>query len=219
MLSRALLVLLVILNLGVAAWWIARPVPSPGAGPVQPDGVARLRLASEVPADARPPPPPEPVLCLRVGPYTADMDIAASRARLAEVASAVRETVERGEAPTRWRVMLPPDAGAAPEDRIARLASAGFDDVQPVQTGEEAGSIALGLFSGEVAARAHRDRIQASGFPAQLHADGGETRWLLVAFDAAQAVDVDASALRARASALRAVEVPCGPTGGGRSAP
>lgn len=47
MLIRALIVLLVVLNLGVAGWWISRPAAQPPAPPQQPQGVARLQLASE----------------------------------------------------------------------------------------------------------------------------------------------------------------------------
>ena len=44
---RALIVLLVVLNLGVAAWWVSRPEPLPPPPPVQPAGVTKLKLLSE----------------------------------------------------------------------------------------------------------------------------------------------------------------------------
>ncbi|MET4729277.1 hypothetical protein ABIE09_003090 [Lysobacter enzymogenes] len=47
MLVRALIVLLTALNLGVAAWWIARPAPPPPAEEKLPLGVARLQLLDE----------------------------------------------------------------------------------------------------------------------------------------------------------------------------
>lgn len=51
MLTRALIVLLVVLNLGVAAWWIWRPEPAARAVDDDlPTGIARLRLLQE--ADA-----------------------------------------------------------------------------------------------------------------------------------------------------------------------
>ncbi|MGH8025474.1 MAG: SPOR domain-containing protein, partial [Pseudoxanthomonas sp.] len=66
MLIRALIVLLIVLNVGVAAWWISRPEALPPALPAQPAGVARLQLLSEsgktaaalppAPAPAVPPP-------------------------------------------------------------------------------------------------------------------------------------------------------------------
>ncbi|HEY4531081.1 MAG TPA: SPOR domain-containing protein [Luteimonas sp.] len=44
---RALLVLLVMLNFGVATWWLLRPGPLPPRPWVQPEGVATLRLLGE----------------------------------------------------------------------------------------------------------------------------------------------------------------------------
>ncbi|MGY0652089.1 SPOR domain-containing protein [Luteimonas sp. A537] len=49
---RALLVLLVMLNFGVATWWLLRPGPSAPAPWVQPDAVPRLLLLGE-PAQAQ----------------------------------------------------------------------------------------------------------------------------------------------------------------------
>lgn len=49
MLTRALIVVLVVLNLGVAAWWIWRPEPSARADEDDlPTGIAQLRLLQEV---------------------------------------------------------------------------------------------------------------------------------------------------------------------------
>jgi hypothetical protein len=47
MLIRALLILLIVLNLGVAIWWVARDDDAGEAPIVQPEGVTRLRLLSE----------------------------------------------------------------------------------------------------------------------------------------------------------------------------
>lgn len=62
MLTRALIVLLVVLNLGVAAWWIWRPEPAARALEDDlPTGIARLRLLQEAetgPAGARRVEPP-----------------------------------------------------------------------------------------------------------------------------------------------------------------
>ncbi len=59
MLVRALLVVLTILNLGVAVWWAMQP-PTPPAVPMPavPAGVATLQLVNETPAPAAAPTPP-----------------------------------------------------------------------------------------------------------------------------------------------------------------
>ncbi len=69
MTMRGLIVLLAVLNLGVAAWWLFRPEAAPVASEDAPSGIARLQLAGErvatapasAPASAaRPVQPPTP---------------------------------------------------------------------------------------------------------------------------------------------------------------
>lgn len=58
MLVRALLVVLTILNLGVAAWWAMQPPTPPSVPmPAVPAGVATLQLVNEAPAPAAAPTP------------------------------------------------------------------------------------------------------------------------------------------------------------------
>src|SRR5690606_41837747 len=57
--ARALLVLLVMLNLGVGLWWLLRPDPVPSPPWVPPAGVPRLQLLGEAgPARPLPVDPP-----------------------------------------------------------------------------------------------------------------------------------------------------------------
>ena len=57
---RALIVLLAMLNLGVAAWWLLRPDAPLVAVEDAPSGIARLQLVSERPANVRPAPAAAP---------------------------------------------------------------------------------------------------------------------------------------------------------------
>ncbi|NYI20599.1 hypothetical protein FHR53_003584 [Xanthomonas arboricola] len=85
---RALIVVLLILNAGVASWWAVQPPPAPPAAPPQPAGVARLdvlppRAAAAMPraqetaaaaADVPPaaaPVPPQTVATAAVAPASA----------------------------------------------------------------------------------------------------------------------------------------------------
>lgn len=54
MLIRALIVLLVVLNLGVAVWWLTRSAAPPVAMVAEPEGIARLQLLSEAMPTASP---------------------------------------------------------------------------------------------------------------------------------------------------------------------
>jgi len=84
MLARALVVLLLVLNLGVAAWWTLRAPPAAAPDFVPPADVARLQLVSETKKAANAPAP-------RVAPTTAPAApaIAPPAAPSTPVASAV----------------------------------------------------------------------------------------------------------------------------------
>jgi hypothetical protein len=210
MLPRALLVLLVVLNLGVAAWWLARPAATRPPLPAVPEGVPRLQLVGE--AGQAPPAPvtAAPAVCLRLGPYADPADLQRARLHLQSLAIDATVVREAREAAARWRVMLPPPAGEEDAGALAqRIAAAGFDDAHVVEQGMEAGSIALGVFTGDAAARTRRDALRAAGFDARLYPDGGDAQWLLVSLDPAQAQDLDERHLRAGLGALRAEPVPC----------
>ena len=140
MLIRALIVLLVALNLGTAAWWLSRPAavaaPASPVSEAEP-GVPQLALWQEtVPAAAAaltpaaatvPPPAPaapaqapavEPAAaatapalqCLALGPFA---DEAAARAAQARVSARLRRTALRsqpGRSASGYSVSLPPAA-------------------------------------------------------------------------------------------------------------
>lgn len=222
---RASLVLLVVLNLGVALWWALRSDAPPAPAEEAPSGIARLQLLSErperrtastqppvtAPADATTlgtttPPPPAPVLperCYSAGPFADTAALDAARAGLAPMASRLRSREIRENGGRGWRVYLTAASDRAAADANAqRLRAAGFTDLVVVADGAEANSVALGRFSTEARARAHAGALQAAGFAAKAEALG-ETRsryWLdLVAgpgFDANQARRAAAGALR-----------------------
>ena len=89
MFLRALIVLLVVVNLGVAAWWATRappPTPMPAG---QPAGVPRLQLLREAPprpVRSVPAPvvatPVVPTQCHRFGPYASPAALRRAYARV-----------------------------------------------------------------------------------------------------------------------------------------
>lgn len=210
MFPRALLLLLVVLNLGVAAWWLARPAATPPSLPAAPEGVPRLQLVGESGQAVPAPVTVAPAVCLRLGPYGDPAELQRARLHLQSLAIDATVVREVREPAARWRVMLPPPAGEEDAEALAqRIAAAGFGELQVVEQGMEAGSIALGVFTRDAAARTHRDALRAAGFDARLYPDGGDAQWLLVSLDAAQAQDLDERHLRAELGALRAQPVPC----------
>lgn len=201
MFARALFVLLLVLNVGVAAWWATRAPPSAPEAVNPPVGVARLQLAGEVPgstAAAVMPatlaaPAPElrasiaPVAaartatrqCFSFGPFTNDQAAVAAQARLQPLTQSIVVREQRRGSGRGWRVMLAPLPSAEQAAATAqRIAAAGFSDYFVVRDGDEANAIALGRYGNEAAARRRADALIAAGFSARAEPLGGTITWL-----------------------------------------
>ncbi|WP_119717173.1 SPOR domain-containing protein [Cognatilysobacter tabacisoli] len=195
--NRALIVLLLVLNVGVAAWWATRVPPPAPAAPAAPIGVARLQLVGE-PGAAPPVPsaaPASPIApaaasvstgstgatpapdatgaaasrCYRYGPFADAAAAAAARARLQPLVQRARASVEpTAAAGSGWRVVLPPLPSLVDAQATAqRLAQEGFDDFLIVREGSEANAIALGRYGREDAARRRAQSLVDAGFAAR----------------------------------------------------
>ena len=202
---RALIVVLVALNLGVAAWWLTRPSTAPRPLPASDKGGVALVLLPAQVATASPATAsgnggvgpqaagPAPATCLSVGPFP---DRGAAEVAQAGLGTLLREAEIREEpgAASGYRVLLPPAASRAEAQATAdRIAAAGFQDFLLLNQGEDANGIALGAYRGRETAERRVAALRAAGFPAQLRAQGaaGPSRWWL---DGASA---DADAVRA----------------------
>jgi hypothetical protein len=210
MLLRALIVLLVVLNLGVAVWWASGPSPSATIAASSPPQAPILHLVSEV--RSVPPPVPQPLSssapkptpavtprqCFAIGPFTSAATLDAVRAAIAPQVAELHTRQVAGDR-RGWRVWLPPladhDSAIA---MAARIDAAGFKDYYVVPAGSEGNSIALGRFGNEQAARRQQAALQAAGFAAQAGAVGGSSQWLDVAGTA-----LDQAALRRVIGAAR----------------
>lgn len=221
MLIRALIVLLLVLNLGVALWWVSRPSTASSTAPAgSTPGVARLQLLSETDAD-RPTPAPTaaaPVVsqCVAFGPF-------ADAAQASQAQSALRAQVlqlqprrEYAGTPRSWKVLLPPAASMDEAEAAAqRVADAGFKDYFLVRQGEDARSVALGLYRSESTARERIVTLAAAGFEAEMEPVGAgpAEHWL----DVGAADDFDPAAAQARVAAARVESIDCerfGPAAG-----
>lgn len=214
MLPRALIVLLLVLNLGVATWWAMRQPPPPPM-PAPPPGVARLQLLSEAPpqAMARPASAPPamatpaatgkasaPMQCFSFGPYADAATVAAARARLQPLAVRIATRGQSAAATRGWRVQMPPLASPEAAQAMAqRITAAGFSDFLVVHDGAEANAIALGRYGGEDSARRRAAALVAAGFEARVEplADAQAMTWL----DVVAAAGFDAAAAQTAAAA------------------
>ena len=202
MLPRALLVLLAVMNIAVALWWVAQSTaPVTASVADTPVGVPELRLLGE----AAPAPPSEPVRCYRFGPYSDPATLAAAQGVAGDLAPRVDAVTVPGPAPDTWRVAAPPPPDGDSAALATRIVAAGFDDTMIVAEGPEAGSIALGRFSTPEAAERRQAALREGGFDAQVHPVGGNSDWLRLPLPGEPAL-LD---LRAALGALQAQPVAC----------
>lgn len=218
MLIRALIVVLLMLNLGVATWWLTRPAPEAVAASDLPHmpGVPRLQLAHEqeiaaAGADAADPIAAAPTAavghCASYGPFASAEAAVVAQQRIRPLAVRVRPRTEVAGPHRGWKVWLPPYASLEEVEGVAaRVAAAGFNDRFVVREGRDANSLALGRFAAESAARQHAARLVAAGFPARAEpvGTGPVGHWLDVAASADKAARV-----RSLAAAPEVRELDC----------
>ncbi|KGQ17858.1 Sporulation domain protein [Lysobacter dokdonensis DS-58] len=206
MMQRALIVFLVVINVGVAAWWASRSPRNQGAPIEAPAGVPRLQLLAEAPQRARPQTPapstslataaiPADARCVSFGPFDNPALLRRAHERLQpQVLRANVRNVVVG-APRGWRVIAPPLATQEAAQALAdRMTAAGLDDLIVMPTGVDRNGIALGRFGSEESARRRLAQVQAAGFDQAKVEPVGDVRtqgWIDVAatnaFDAALA--------------------------------
>lgn len=219
MLIRFLIVVLAVLNLGAALWWLTPRAPAAIEAPASEPGVATLEL---LPPEAAPPPSPSgpvadaPVVaqrpaaetaatpapepaapaaaCFSLGPFN---DEAQARGALETLGRELARSRlrEAGTTPARsYRVLIPPAASREEAQATARrIGEAGFDDYFVMGQGEEANAVALGQYRSREGAERRQQELAAAGFPAQLVPSGGEgeVRWWLDAQAATGAKPAD----------------------------
>lgn len=188
MLIRTLIVLLVVLNLGAAAWWLTGPAPSSVPAPALPAGVARLQLVDETMPPATPASPAAAApsatftTCVSLGPYTSQA--AAAQAQASTSGQLVRPRLREAPAVSAsgYQVVIPPAASLEDAQAVAaRIGAAGFDDFLVVRQGDQANGIALGRYRSREAAERRLTQMQSAGFGAQLQPVGraGPSLWWL----------------------------------------
>lgn len=215
MLTRALIVLLLVLNLGVAAWWMTRAPPAPPASFEPAPGVARLQLPGETGSSTTPAPQrrAEAVAvsqCVSLGPFVDAQTAERARTQLQPYALSIDTRREYAGTADSWRVFMPPLASLDQAEAAAqRVVAAGFSDYYVVREGDDAGSVALGLYSDEATARARVATLAAAGFAARAEPIGAgpATYWLDVVAGGA----LEAQRAQALTGATQRHELDCAP--------
>ena len=184
MLTRALIVVLVILNLGVALWWLLRgePVSAPPASPV---GVAQLEVlpATQAPAAAATP--------LNAAPALQDVTPAAAPA------APPQATTDVADAPAPTAVASAPAPAPAPV-AAAPAPAAAPAAVTATPTPTPAHCVSLGPFADRAAAQAAQSRAGGALRGARLRevAEAGATRYRVLLPPAASREEAQATVKR-----------------------
>lgn len=238
MLARALIVLLLILNLGVALWWVGREPPPPESAPQHAAGVELLELltapvadataapppaptpvATVVPADPQPAPPPSApapgaaqsaAVCRSLGPFDA-AGAARAEAQLRPRVRTLSVRQTQGETGRGWRVLMRGQPGReAASATAARLAAAGFRDYYLMPVADDGTvAIALGRYSSESAARRHQQALATAGFPAVAE-PLGEPGATRYWLDVAVGAEAELAGLQRASGAARSEARACG---------
>ena len=188
MLARALLLSLLLMNLGVATWWWLRPAPAPALAPATDEGIAPLRLLSEVEAERAPVDtpelvgPPEPSggdpnqRCLRIGPFLTQADLRRAMNALTPAVDRIQFSETRVLTNRGFWVFLPAQGTREAALATARdLSAKGLRDYYVVTAGDRENTISLGLYRDQVNAEARRNEVQTLGFAPQLQERQDET--------------------------------------------
>jgi len=185
MFSRALIAVLLVMNLGVAAWWwmnpqAAEPVPPPRES----GGASGLRLLSEIesgqaaqddpaqpPAEAEisempaPTPEAEQLACLEIGPFLTQSDLRRAMTAFTPSAERIQFRETRAIAARGWWVFLPAQGSRDKALAIAReLSAKGLRDYYVVTAGERENTVSLGLFRDKANAEQRHAEVRAAGF-------------------------------------------------------
>jgi len=187
MLTRALIVVLVILNLGVALWWLLRgePVSAPPASPV---GVAQLEV---LPATQAPPAAATP---LNAAPALQDVTPAAAPVAPPQATAAAPATA-LADAPAPTAVAsapAPAPVAAVPAPAAAPAA------VTATPTPTPAHCVSLGPFADRAAAQAAQSRAGGALRGSRLRevVDAGATRYRVLLPPAASREEAQATVKR-----------------------
>ena len=181
MLLRALIVLLLCMNLGVAVWWAAHREPALPVLPATEAGIPSLTLLSETerlppPADAAelsaaPEAPGPASACLSLGPFSTPADLRKAMNTLMPQVENIQFREVAAVSLRGYRVFLPAAGSRAQALETARALSAkGISDYYVVTAGDQQDTISLGIFRDLENATKRREEVAALGYNPTIEA-------------------------------------------------
>jgi hypothetical protein len=180
MLLRALILLLLCMNLGVAVWWAAHREPAVPKLAATDPGVASLTLLSEserqpVADSAELSSDPEPLnpnaACLSLGPFATPADLRRAMNALLPQVERIQYRDVPAVAVRGYRVYLPAAGNRAEALATARaLSNSGIADYYVVTAGDQQNTVSLGIFHDLVNANKRHDAVAALGYNPSVEA-------------------------------------------------
>lgn len=217
MLPRALVLLLVVMNLGALAWWGLHASAQPAAAANAP-GTPSLVLLSESEMAHRkgsseelttaPESTAATPRCQAIGPFASPADVRRATDTLAPLVGRIQQRETTGTAATGYRVFVAALASRDAALEAARqLAAKGMNDYYVVTSGDQENTISLGLFQDLTNATKRRDDVRKLGFDARLEPKVGQVQqfWL----DVTVAPDFDWKAHMTGFTGIDAKDMPC----------
>jgi hypothetical protein len=176
---RAILLLLVCMNLGVASWWLMHHEAPRKQLPANERGVATLKLLSETETppsaqavdelNAAPDPLDAARFCLSLGPFQTPADLRHAMNLLMPLVSRIQFRELPATAIRGYRVFLPAAGSREQALKTARaLAAQGITDYYVVTAGDQQDTVSLGVFRDLANAKQRHDQITALGYTAVM---------------------------------------------------
>jgi hypothetical protein len=218
MFPRAIVLLLVVMNLGAFAWWTLHAGERPTPVPTTQSGVAPLVLLSESESahqrgssdelDAAPDPNSATPHCQSIGPLATPADLRRAMNTLTPLVGRIQYRQAHGSELHGYRVFVPAlESRDAALEAARKLAAKDIKDYYVVTSGAQENTISLGLFRDLVNAEKRRDEVRALGFDARLEPrlDDAQQYWI----DVAVARDFDWSQHLTGYTGLTAKDIAC----------
>lgn len=180
MLLRALILLLLCMNIGVSIWWVAHREPPKPILPATERGVSSLALLGEA---ERPPmadaaelsAAPEALsansVCLSIGPFSTPADLRQAMNALLPKTERIQYREVAAVALRGYRVFLPAAGSRAQALETARaLSQRGITDYYVVTAGDQQNTVSLGIFRELENASKRHDAVAALGYNPSIEA-------------------------------------------------
>lgn len=180
MIVRLLLVVLVMLNLSAAAWWLFHRDQA-SVSPTTTNAIPALKLADAAHApstatEAASPAIPADAICASFGPFAdaATTEQAKQQLKLQAIRVDARQVAQAGRGYDVVLAATDTTGSALPE----RLKAAGVKDMFVIRDGADAGGVALGHFGSQEGAQRRLAELQGKGFQPRIRPAGQATFWL-----------------------------------------